>query len=94
MHRQKNSVQTHCFLGAGFKHVFISTPIPGEMIQSDEHIFSDGLVQPPTRFFVMPKLLGLIESMIVVAVGIPPMTCLAWACRQRELWDLQGVGVL
>ena len=24
------------------------SPVPGEMIQFDEHIFSNGLVQPPT----------------------------------------------
>ena len=28
---------------------FIFTPIPGEMIQFHGHIFSNGLVQPPTR---------------------------------------------
>ena len=33
-------VETTCFLS------FL--PIPGEMIQFDEHNFSNGLVQPPT----------------------------------------------
>ena len=32
-----------------FKYFFMCSPIPGEMIQFDEHIFPDGLVQPPTR---------------------------------------------
>ena len=30
------------FLGGGFKYIFIFTPIPGEMIQFDEHIFQMG----------------------------------------------------
>ena len=30
---------------------FIFTPICGEMIQFEEHIFSTGLVQPPTRTY-------------------------------------------
>ena len=30
-------------LGGGFKHVLFFIPIPGEVIQFDEHIFSDGL---------------------------------------------------
>ena len=34
-------------LGGGFI-CFIFIPIPGEMIQFDEHIFQMGLVQPPT----------------------------------------------
>ena len=37
------------YLGDGFKYVAIFTPNLGEMIQFDEHIFSIGLVQPPTR---------------------------------------------
>ena len=37
------------WLGGGFKH-FLFLPLPGEMIQFDEHIFSKGLVQPPTRW--------------------------------------------
>ena len=35
-------------LGGGFKYVLFSS-LPGEMIQFDEQIFSNGLVQPPTR---------------------------------------------
>ena len=34
-----------------FFFCFICTPIPGEMLQFDEHIFSDGL-KPPTRYGV------------------------------------------
>ena len=37
-------------LGDGFKQMFIFTPIPGEMIHFDNHIFQPGLVQPPTSF--------------------------------------------
>ena len=29
-------------LGGGFKHVLFFTPIPGEMIQFDDHIFQMG----------------------------------------------------
>ena len=35
-------------VGGGFTHLIIFTPVPAEMIQFDEHIFTDGLVQPPT----------------------------------------------
>ena len=31
-----------CFLGGGFKDFFFVTPILGEMIQFDEHIFQMG----------------------------------------------------
>ena len=34
-------------LGGGSKHVLFIA-LPGEMIQFDEHIFRNGLVQPPT----------------------------------------------
>ena len=34
--------------GSGVKHFFVF-PLPGEVIQFDEHIFSNGL-KPPTRF--------------------------------------------
>ena len=37
------------FLGGGFKH-FLCSPLPGEMVQLDEHIFQNGLVQPPLSF--------------------------------------------
>ncbi len=33
-----------------FETFLIFIPKIGEMIQFDEHIFSDGLVQPPTSF--------------------------------------------
>ena len=33
-----------------FQIFIIFTPIPGEMIQFDEHIVSDGMVQPPTSY--------------------------------------------
>ena len=36
----------HCFF---LEYVFIVAPIPGEMIQFDEYIFSDGL-KPPTSY--------------------------------------------
>ena len=36
----------HCFF---LENVFIVAPIPGEMIQFDEYIFSDGL-KPPTSY--------------------------------------------
>ena len=39
----QNTIDHHHILGGGFKHVLFLTP--GEMIQFDEHIFSDGLVQ-------------------------------------------------
>ena len=38
-------------LGGGLKYLLFS-PLLGEMIQFDQHIFSDGLVQPPTRYHV------------------------------------------
>jgi len=41
----------HCImtkLGVGFKDFVFSPLLPGEMIQFDEHNFSDGL-KPPTR---------------------------------------------
>ena len=38
------------YLGCGNSNIFGTfTPNLGEMIQFDDHIFSDGLVQPPTR---------------------------------------------
>ena len=37
------------YLGGGFKHVLF-LPLPGEMIQFDEHIFQLGLVQPPPKY--------------------------------------------
>ena len=45
------------------KH-FLCSPLPGEMIQFDEHIFSDGLVQPPTRYFK--------KSTYEIGAGQPP----------------------
>ena len=36
-------------VGGGFKYFSFFTTKIGEMIQFDEHIFSDELVQPPTR---------------------------------------------
>ena len=56
--------------GDGFKYILFS-PLPGEMIKFDDHIFSDGLVQPPTSlpfcswtlrfvwFFSLPKVVRL-----------------------------------
>ena len=48
------------YIGGGFKDLFVFIPIPGEMIQFDSiyiytyiyntPYFSDGLVQPPTRY--------------------------------------------
>ena len=35
--------------GWWFQRIFAFIPILGEMIQFDEHMFSNGLVQPPTR---------------------------------------------
>ena len=37
------------YLVGGFKTFFIFTPIPGNMIQFEEHIFLKWAVQPPTR---------------------------------------------
>jgi len=37
-------------LGGGFKNLLFS-PLLGEDFQFDDHIFQDGLVQPPTRMF-------------------------------------------
>ena len=42
-------------LGGGFKYVLF-LPLPGEMIQFDEHMFSDGLVHPQTRKSSLPHL--------------------------------------
>ena len=38
------------YQGGGFKYVLCS-PLLGEMIQVDEHIFQMGLVQPPTKSY-------------------------------------------
>ena len=48
---QNVSNPNHPYLGGVFFFCFICTPIPGEMLQFDEHIFSDGL-KPPTRYGV------------------------------------------
>ena len=37
---ETNGLQYH--LGGGFKHVFLCSPLLGEMIQFDEHIFQMG----------------------------------------------------
>ena len=34
--------KSYVYLGGGLKYVLICTPIPGEMIQFDEHIFKMG----------------------------------------------------
>ena len=39
------------YLGRGCHQILIFTPIPGEMIQFDEHISSDGLKSPPRSYF-------------------------------------------
>ena len=39
---------------------FIFTPILGEMMQFDEHIFQMGLVQPPTRWGVSQNVGSII----------------------------------
>ena len=44
-----DSPKTNKTLGGGFKDFFLSPPTLGEGFQFDEHIFADGLVQPPTR---------------------------------------------
>ena len=41
---------SYLFLVGGFKMFLIFTPNFGEDVQFDEHIFSNGLVQQPTRF--------------------------------------------
>jgi len=47
-------------LDGGFNY-FLCSPLPGEMIQFDEHMFSDGLVQPPTRSsFIMRIGIGFV----------------------------------
>ena len=47
-----------------FQICLMFAPILAEMIQFDEHIFSDGLVKPPTRihetrFFFIPNFTGV-----------------------------------
>ena len=44
------------FPGGGF--IFLFSPLLGEMIQFDEHIFQMGLVQPPTSFGVLRFFCG------------------------------------
>ena len=40
------------YLGGGFKYVFMCTPKIGEDEPILTHIFSNGLVQPPTRLYM------------------------------------------
>ena len=41
----------HLLLGGGFKY-FLFLPLPGEMIQFDEHIFQTGGKKPPPRLLI------------------------------------------
>ena len=46
----------------GYIRYVLLTPLFGEMIQFDDHIFSDGLVQPPTiviDLHVLPPFFSL-----------------------------------
>ena len=69
-------------LGWWFQTFFIFTPIPGEMIQFDEHIFSDGLVQPPPSCwfeYVSPFSFGVFSgSMVVLALSHPKKPFISW----------------
>ena len=47
--RYKWNCNPHTWLGGGFKD-FLFLPLVGEDFQFDEHIFQNGLVQPPTRW--------------------------------------------
>ena len=50
------------FLGAGFKH-FLFSPLPGEMIQFDDHIFQMGWFNHQLFFVVfsnvLPNVVGI-----------------------------------
>ena len=35
-------LQKHWFLGGGLQYIFLCSPLPGEMIQFDDHIFQRG----------------------------------------------------
>ena len=49
--------------GGGFQILFLFIPNLGEMIQFDDHIFSDGLKsQPPSRLNWNPKLHGGLDG--------------------------------
>ena len=70
-----------------FQIFFIFTPILGKMIQFDDHIFSDGLVQPPTRNPMERRKemkSGILMGMMNVAAMLvdPPWI---WKLGQRAL---------
>ena len=56
LHSSHNAGSWKGLLGGGFKY-FLFLPLPGEMIQFDEHIFSNGLkLKPPTSLDWNPEI--------------------------------------
>ena len=55
-------------LGGGFKDFLCSPRNLGEMIQFDVRIFSDGLIQPPTR----KNIIGFFVAETMQMGNIPP----------------------
>ena len=70
-------------LGGGFKHVLFS-PLLGEMIQFDEHNFSNGLVSPPTRKHGTPR--GNFVAFFELQNLLAPRRPLRWP---RPVWPRQ-----
>ena len=60
-------------LGGGLKH-FLCLPLLGDMIQFDEHIFSNGLVQPPTSS-ILQQVAGI---SFATSVNIPQKLSPQW----------------
>ena len=61
-------------LGGGFKYFVIFTPIPGEMIQFDEHIFQMHGLKPPTSscFLSFPETKSVAVSWHILGDRLIP----------------------
>ena len=80
--------QEYASLDGGFKS-FLFSSLPGEMIQFDDHIFHNGLVQPPTSrdmFFFLEKL-SLLPSFL-------PSFLPSTKQQQKKSWAIQGGGFI
>ena len=76
-----------CFpLAGGFKY-FLFSPLFGDMIQFDEHIFTDGLVPPPTSLYISKgNLAVLFGGDLTSSLGF------LWAVPQTTLLNYPVTG--
>ena len=80
-------VQLYPYLGGGFKHFFYFHPYLGKMIQFWRAYFSDGLVQPPTRYLLCHQVPRVIQKKGLGKFCLQGFQVETFNATPLELWN-------